>query len=599
MLSRDTFETFKTFFRGKLSGADALPQLAILGLLVGALTAALILLFRFLIEWPLAYFLPGGDPENFEGLSRYARAILPLSGAIVIAVIWHQLRISQRKVGIAFVMERLNYHQGYINFKSLMTQFIGGILVLVSGQSSGREGPAVHIGAACSSILGKYFALPNNSIRTLVGCGTAAAIAASFNTPIAGVIFAMEVVMMEYTIAGFTPVILASVSAALLSQVVYGADPAFLVPQLFMNSLLEVPFIILCGVVIGLASAAFVRLLKATLGFNRIAISYRILLAGLVTALIAQLYPQVMGIGYDTVNHALLGQYGVLLLCGIALCKIIVTAVTVGLGMPNGLVSPTLVIGATIGGAMGLIAQWLMPSVSSSPGFYAMLGMGAMMGSVLQAPLAALMALLELTQNPNIILPGMLIIVISSMFASEVFRQKSVFVTILEHQGLSYHNGPVTQALRRVSVGAIMERKFTQADKVISVEQAHDLLRQEPKWILINGSDGLPNTLLPSVDLAKFLEEHEHRFIEAENDPLQERMLIDLVEIPAQRQEISPIYVQATLQEALDHFNEAKTDALYVERTRSSLMKNTPMIKSVVGVMMRSDVENYYQYKRS
>ena len=226
-----------------------------------------------------------------------------------------------------------------------------------------------------------------------VGCGTAAAISASFNTPIAGVIFAMEVVMMEYTVAGFTPVILASVTAAILSQVFYGTDPAFFVPQLEMNSLFEVPFIIVCGIVTGLASVFFVRLLKVSINITQINIFYRITIAGIITAVVAYFFPEVMGVGYDTVNTSLLGGYSFGLLCAIAFAKIVVTAVSVGLGMPSGLIGPTLFIGATVGGALGLIANLIFPEVASSPGFYAMLGMGAMMGSVLQAPLSALMAL--------------------------------------------------------------------------------------------------------------------------------------------------------------------------------------------------------------
>ncbi len=589
---RASLESYKRVFRQRLSGADALPQLAFLGLLSGTLTALVILLFRLLIEWPLSAFLPQGDPENFEGLSHLLRVSLPLGGAVIIGVVWYRLQISQRKVGVAFVMERLNYHQGYISFKSMLTQFFGGILTMLSGQSAGREGPAVHLGSACASLLGQYMKLPNNSIRTLISCGTAAAISASFNTPIAGVIFAMEVVMMEYTISGFTPVILASVAAAIITQAVYGADPAFLVPQLEMNSLVEVPFIVICGVIIGCTSAGFVRLLQASMRFNEHSIFYRILAAGLITAIGALIFPEIMGIGYDTVNQTLLGEYGFMLLCGIALCKIVVTATSVGLGMPNGLVGPTLFMGATVGGALGLIAEWLMPSLSSTPGFYAMIGMGAMMGSILQAPLAALMALLELTQNPNIILPGMLIIVVSSMVASEFFGQKSVFITILNAQGLNYQNSPVTQALRRVSVGAIMERKFCQSEKQISFDDAKDMLRQEPKWILVNNSSGKPVSLLPTVDLARFLEENEAAFVDAEQDPLKERILVDLLEIPAQRKDVSDLYFQATLQEALDRFNETKTEALYVERM------SAPMITRVLGVVTRSDIENYYQYKR-
>jgi len=215
-----------------------------------------------------------------------------------------------------------------------------------------------------------------------------------------------------------------------------------------------------------------------------------------------------------------------------------------------------------------------------------------MMGSALQAPLAALLALLELTQNPNIILPGMLIIVISSLVASEVFKQKSIFLSILKEQGLDYHNSPVIQALRRVSVGAIMSRQFTPSDRTLSYEDAKALLRQEPKWILINNSESIPVSLLPTVDLAHYLEENEALYFEAEQDLLKERMLVDLFEIPAQRKDVASLYFQATLQEALDRFAEAKTDALYVERTSGAT------VTRVLGILTRADVENYYQYKR-
>ncbi len=594
------FRQYKVLFRQRLSELDALPQLSVLAIIAGVLTAGVIILFRVFIEWPLGYFLPEGDPENFEGLSELARVMLPLSGAFVLGVVWYRLHISQRKVGVAAVMERLSYHQGYIGLRSLMTQFFGGVISLVSGQSGGREGPAVHLGAASSSLLGQYMKLPNNSIRTLVSCGTAAAISASFNTPIAGVIFAMEVVMMEYTITGFTPVILAAVSAAIVTQAVYGSEPAFLVPALDLNSLIEIPYIVVCGLVIGVASALFVYILKQAMRFGHISIFYRLMMAGVIAAAGAWAVPQVMGIGYDTVNHALMGQIGLGLVLAITLTKIFVTATAVGLGMPMGLVGPTFFIGATLGCGMGLLAQWLMPSLASSPGFYAMLGMGAMMGSVLQAPLSALMAMVEMTQNTNIILPGMLIIVVSSMIASQVFKQKSVFLTILQQQGLDYQSNPVSQALQRVGVAAIMERRIVRSDKVIDLEQAADLLRSAPKWILINNPDGRPVSLLPAVDLARCIQEHtpEPQAGEAneQSDDLvnsaaevPEASLLNLLDIPAQRRDLAPLHFQATLLEALDQLNAAHTEALYVERAHS---ETAP---TILGVLLRDDIESYYQ----
>jgi CIC family chloride channel protein len=322
--------------------------------------------------------------------------------------------------------------------------------------------------------------------------------------------------------------------------------------------------------------------------FGHIRVFYRLLAAGLIGAGGAWLVPQVMGIGYDTVNHALLGNFGLVLVIGIALVKIVVTASTVGLGMPMGLVGPTFFIGATIGCALGLIAQLIMPGIASSPGFYAMLGMGAMMGSVLQAPLAALMALLEMTQNTNIILPGMLIIVVSSMVASEVFGQQSVFLTVLRQQGLNYQHSPMSQALQRVGVAAIMERHICQSDKVVSIEQAAKLLSSAPKWVLINNPDGTPISLLPPVDLARCLEQHGSPAPGPDQPPV-----LDLLEIPAQRRDLAPLHFQATLLEALDRLNATKTEALYVERGHSDTAP------TVLGVVLRNDIESYYQRPNS
>lgn len=573
-------------FRRRLSGVDALPQLALLGLLSGVFTGFVILLFRFAIEVPLGYFLPDGDSEAFEALAPITRGVLPLTGAILLGIFLHRLAIQDRKVGVIHVMERLNYHQGYISLRSALVQFVAGVGTVVTGQSAGREGPAVHLGAAVSSLMGQWMRLPNNSIRTLVACGCAAAISASFNTPIAGVIFAMEVVMMEYTIAGFTPIILSAVSAAIITQIVYGGEPAFSVPALTMNSLMEIPWIIAIAIIIGVAAAAFIHLLSYTSSLQKSRpIWLRLTIAGLFMVPFAILVPEVMGIGYDTVNLTIHGELTFWVLLSVGVAKLFITAVTLGLGMPSGVIGPTLFMGATLGGAMGLIGAAMVPDVASSVGFYAMLGMGAMMGAVLQAPLAALMALLELTRNPNIILPGMLIITTASLITSEVFGKQSLFVTILNNQGMSYQNSPVIQALRRVAVGAIMDRSISRTDREITLEDARQLLRTEPKWLIVEGASG-PTALLPSVDLARYLE-HLNEL----DQPFQD--LIDLMEIPANRRDLAPIQYQATLEEALDQFDNTQAEALYVQRHVA------PMIQRIYGVVLPADIESYYQYRRS
>ena len=215
----------------RLSGINALPQLAMLAIPVGLLSGGIIILFRLLVESSQGLFLPDGGAENYEAMAPLARLLLPALGGLVIGLIWQFLRPETSQVGVVHVMERLAFHQGKLPWRNALAQFFGAALSIISGHSVGREGPSVHLGATSGSQLGQWLHLPNNSNRTLVACGIAAAISASFNTPLAGVIFSMEVVMMEYSLVSFAPVILAAVTATTLTQVVFGDSPVFVIPN--------------------------------------------------------------------------------------------------------------------------------------------------------------------------------------------------------------------------------------------------------------------------------------------------------------------------------------------------------------------------------
>lgn len=572
-------EALRTF-RQSLSSFDAIPQLALLGVLSGLLTGVVILIFRAAIEWPLQWLLPNGSPEGFESLDPWLRCLLPVVGALVVGLLLYRQSPERRRLGVAHVMERLANHQGYLSFRGAVLQFLCATSTILSGQSAGREGPAVHLGAASSSLLGQWLGLPNNTIRLLVGCGVAAAISASFNTPIAGVIFAMEVVIMDYTINSFMPVILAAVTAALVTQLVYGDDAAFSVVDLSLQSFWELPYILAIAILLGMSSAAFVRLLVLTRRTIRVGLIWRLLAAGLLTGLIAMVFPQIMGVGYDTVNLAIAGELTFLLLLGVGLAKLLATSIAVGLGMPSGIIGPALFIGACLGGAMGVLAQSLMPTLASSPGFYALLGMAAMMGALLQAPLAAITAVMELTRNSSTILPTMLIVVCASSIAAHFFRQKSVFETLLQEQGLDLRNAPLSMALRRASVGALMERSFVRCPQWLTREEIAEVLKERPRWLLIDG-DQAPRSLMPASDLARFVEDGVEPLLDT----------VDLMTIPAQRRDVAPLGFQATLEEALEVLQDRHVEALYVERTAA------PLIKPIVGIVTRGDLENYYQYR--
>jgi len=408
-----------------MAGADALLAVSVVGTLAGVASGAVTVLFRLAIETLQMALL--GEPENYEALAWEVRVLLPTLGGLAVGLLFSFAATGSRQVGVMHVMRSMVVRAGRLPLRNAILQFVGGVLSIASGHSVGREGPAVHLGAAASSLLGQWLRLPNNCMRSLIACGTAASIAASFNTPIAGVIFAMEVVLMEYTVAGFAPVMLAAVAGTWTSHLVYGAAPAFDVPALRLATLWELPYILFLGVVVGSVAGLFNHLIDAVdRRMKDIHLWVRVGLAGLVTGSIGIVVPEVMGIGYDTVELALIGEATLGLLVLVAAAKFVATGIGLALGVPAGIIGPTLVMGAALGGAMGILGHTLAPELSADPGLYAMVGMGAMMGAVLQAPLAALMAIMELTVNPHILLPGMIAIVAASLTSRELFRSESV-----------------------------------------------------------------------------------------------------------------------------------------------------------------------------
>ena len=569
-------DTLFTQFRHRLAHVDALPQLALLGIVSGIVTGLIAVAFRLAIEWPLELFLPTQQSEGFESLSLEARLLLPLAGTILLVVVMRKRSKAQRQCGVGHVIERYQQHQAHLPASNAIVQFIAGALAAVSGHSVGREGPAVHLGATCSSLLGQKLGLPNNSLRIMVGCGVAAAIAASFNTPLAGVIFAMEVVLMEYTVTGFIPIILSSVSGALISRVCFGDAPAFSIPTLAMGSMLELPFLIFCGIIVGLASSVVLKLHKYIQDLKTLSLTTRLLTAGILTSLAAAFVPQVMGVGYDTVEAAMLGDLSVTLLLTIAVTKLLLSTVTIALGVPGGSIGPTLVIGACLGGAMGIIGTSLSPENSASSGFYATIGMGAMMAGVLNAPLAALMALLELTDNSAILLPAMLVIVIATITARLTSHLPGLF---LIDRNPERYTSPVFQSLSRAGVTSPMTRNFIANTSLLSFEQAEILLNQHPEWIVIEKDD--ERFILRPSDLAHHIQtmladESQHK-------------AIDLLEIPGERWRLHPIHQRATLQEALMLIREKNGFALHVTQP------HTTASSPVAGIITRDQIDNYYQ----
>lgn len=565
-------------FRLELSRPDAILALSVLGIIAGVLAGVTIVALRLLIQQAQLMLFPDIPPEDYEELAPHMRLLIPLTGGVLVGILFHFTPEKSHRVGVTHILERLAYHQGRLPWRNAVVQFIGGAISIISGHSVGREGPSAHLGTASSNLPAQALGLPNNSLRVLAACGAAAGIAASFNTPLAGAAFAMEVLVMEYTVAGFTPVILATVSATAVTRAVFGHDLAYTVPPLSLGSLTELPWILLSGILIGFLAAGFIFLFQFVSSNGRkLPIWLRPVLAGLLVGLCGLVIPEVMGIGDDTVDKMLGGKYELSLLLAILVMKIIASAGGIGLGLPGGIIGPTLFIGAAAGGLLGLFGVILGINDEASLGLYAMIGMGAMMAGTLQAPLAGLIAILELTGNPGFILPGMLAVIAATIVSGRIGQRESIFMGLMRSLGLDYRNDPVAQSLRRIGVAGVMNRKITVQKRIITGEVVEETLSQQPTWILVRDEDNT-ELLLAAIDLVRDRKEHpdEHEY--------------DLLTIPGERLQTSPIDLRATLLEAQQVMQKTGAKALYV------ISQSVPGIPRVHGVITSKDVENGYQF---
>ncbi|WP_444943456.1 chloride channel protein [Microbulbifer sp. ZKSA006] len=581
--------------RLRLSSRDALAPLLGMALITGILAGGVTVFFRLATEWPTALFL--SIPQNYESLPPLWRFALPVIGSLVVGSIYLFLNPSRRQAGVVHVLDRLYNHQGQMPIQNALLQFVAGAVILISGHSVGREGPAVHLGAASGSWLAKALRLPNNSGRNLLGCGVAAAIAASFNTPLAGVVFAMEVVMLEYTVAGFLPVMLAAVAGSAITQLTFGSQPDFNVPAIQLNSFTELPLLFLCALVIGALAGLFIRSQRVLIPQQRHSPLLRLLLVGLITGTLGIWVPEILGAGYDTLQLAMLGELGIASLVMIVAAKLMATAFGAGLGIPGGVIGPSLIIGACVGGIAGVLANAWLGVHTASPGFYAMVGMAAMMAAMLNAPLAALLAILELTYNPHILFPGMMMIVVATLVSRQLFSTNGLYQETLRALNKAGMPSWRQQMLSSVGVASEMDQNFVVTPREISRATAKALIQRHPQWILIDLPQEPAPQLLRAADLATFLRGVPKEAIADNNStsPVPETVknpedIIDLLRLPGERRQLASLSWRATMLEASQKLEKSGADGLYICRHKSGSLDNR-----TAGIILPLQINNFYR----
>lgn len=469
-----------------------------LSILVGLLAGLGAVGFRWMIRgFGWLFFNRGAI--LLDSLGDYYVIILPAVGGLILGPIIYFLAREARGEGPPEVMESLLVKGGRIRQRVAAVKAVASSICIGSGGSVGREGPIVQIGASIGSTLAQWAKLPEDWVKTLLLCGAAAGISATFNAPIGGVLFALEVLERKFIGRNFGFIVIASVTADIVAHQFLGADPSFTIPYYTMSTYWEVGFYVVLGIACAALAFIFVRFFFRcqdffNTGLSRIPPYLKPALGGLAIGLMGYFYPQIFGVGYGrsygpggellqtgAVDMALLGQLGLITLVALLFLKMLATSVTLGSGGSGGVFAPALFVGSMLGGVFGMGVHWLFPTLTGTQaeasGAYALVGMGAFFGAAVRGPMTAIILLFEMTRNYELMLPLMTAVIVSA-FVSRSLTRESIYTMGLMRRGVDIHRSQETDVLSSIQVGRIMTRDFPTVSPAMPVSELLEKLHQ-------------------------------------------------------------------------------------------------------------------------
>jgi CIC family chloride channel protein len=416
---------------------------------------------------------------------NWAYIVLPILGGLIIGPIIMKFAPETKGHGVPEIMEAVALKGGKIRKRVAFLKIFASSVTISSGGSAGREGPIAQIGASIGSFIGETLNLDAHEIRLLVVCGLAAGIAGTFNAPLGGALFGMEILYRGIGLFNAIPVIFASVIGAATVSSYYGTSPSFNAPaSLTFTNPSELIWYLLLGLIFGVISILWVKLFYGVEdGFDKLRINsrYKFAIGAAMAGLIGVFYPTygIMGVGYEGINQALVGSFAITLLLTLGVLKMVATAFTIGSGGSGGIFAPSLYIGAMFGGALGLIFQFIAPGMISQPFTYSLAGMAALFAGAAQAPLNVIIMIPEMSNNYSLLAPIMISSVTSFMVAWLFMRGSSIYTLKLERRGVKLKMGR-SFVLEYVTVGEIMTKNVisVRADMPLSalellVEESH------------------------------------------------------------------------------------------------------------------------------
>ena len=476
--------------------------LSLAAVVIGLVVAYAAIGFRLTLQG-VQFFAFGFGGENLfswaAGLAWWHLLLVPTVGGLLIGLMVHFLIPGRRPHGVAEVIEAGALKGGRMELRAGAAAAAVNAASLGVGASAGREGPVVHLGAVLASFAAQCLQLNPAMRLTLLGCGVASAVAASFNAPIAGVFFALEVVIGHYALHAFAPVVLASVVGTVVSRLHLGDLPAFIIPDYAILSVWEFPGFLLLGAVCGGAAMIFMwstMVVDQTCERLRLPVFVRPAAGGFCVGLIAIFLPQVLGVGYEATDAALKEQFSLLLLVGLIVAKTAATAISLGCRFGGGVFSPSLFIGAMTGGAYGIIAAMVFPELAAGHGLYAIIGMGATAAAVLGAPISTILIVFELTGDYRVTIAVMLAAVLATILSQRIVG-RSFFHWQLQRRGIDLRGGRPRHLLAERRVRDVMSRDFETVPHRAGLDEMRRLLVHSPydAFFVVDDEERLVGTL--------------------------------------------------------------------------------------------------------
>ncbi len=551
----------------------------IVAIIIGILAGFSAIGIRAMIEFFSELSFPGEGNllENIMSSPWYIIILAPIIGGLIVGPLIYFFAPEAKGHGVPEVMQAILLKGGNIRPRVALIKALASAITIGTGGSVGREGPIIQIGSSLGSTVGQFFRVPSKRLKTLVGCGAAAGIAAAFNAPIAGALFAVEIILMDFAVAQFSPIVISSVMATVISHHFEGDFAAFQVPPYEMGSTIEIGFYFLLGAVTGLASYLFIKVLYLSEDFfeNRIKFPEYLkpVIGGLVIGLIALFYPHVMGVGYDTINIALHGNMFWKLAAVLLFIKIFATSVTLGSGGSGGIFAPSLFMGAMVGAFFGTVVHNLFPDITAGPGAYALVAMGGLVAGTTRAPITAIIIVFELTNDYHIILPLMITCIISMILSSKLSRE-SIYTLKLVMRGIQIKEGTEINIMESIFVKDVYTKKFDYINLSDNFSQVvNKVIQGRGRHFPVLDSKGIIRGII-LVDTIK-----DYLF---EKDSLQNLLIAEDI----MSTNFDTISIDDNCQTALDKMSKYKFDNLPVTESPDS--------KKVIGVIWRNDIQDAY-----